>query len=164
MTCAMRKSCGMIFKRFTERLSEINNFNSLFHGLDATKNMPSEELDEILLHAVPNGWSKKAYLQGWDFDMKTFRETCEMFERMEIAEQIYKGKTPLKKYLGQMPTVTVMSGREREENTTRLSTLRRAALASERQKIQSLQVRRRPVQIKHACCMAADIPRSNVNY
>ena len=27
--------------------------------------MPTEELNEIILQAVPNGWKKQAYLQGW---------------------------------------------------------------------------------------------------
>ena len=66
--------------------------------------------------------------------MKKFRETCAMFEIMEIFEQVYKGLTPSKKTLGKIPTVIVISGREREDNTPHLPTLRRAALVSARQK------------------------------
>ena len=69
----MCKPHDMIFKSFTAELKEIINFLPLFHGSYATNNIPPEEINEILLHAVPNGWSKQDYLQGWDFEMKTFR-------------------------------------------------------------------------------------------
>ena len=36
-----------------------------------------------------------------------------MFKQMEIAEQVYKGKTPSKNQLGQIPTVTAVPGIER---------------------------------------------------
>ena len=58
--------------------------------------MPPKELNKIYLHAVLNGWAKQAYLQGWDFEGKSYKETCEIFERMEIAEQYYKGVKPSK--------------------------------------------------------------------
>ena len=60
--------------------------------------MPSEKLNNILLGVVPNGWAKKSYLQGWYFEMKTYKETCDMFEKMEINEQVYKGGTPYIKH------------------------------------------------------------------
>ena len=87
----------MLFKHFTERLTEINNFLNLFPGLDTTKKVTPEELNEILLHTVTNGWAKQDYLQGCDFEMKTFRETCTMFKQIEIAEQVYKGQKTSKK-------------------------------------------------------------------
>ena len=60
MMRAMRKPCNMYFKRFTARLTEIDNFLPLFPGSDPTKNMPAKELNDILLHAVPNGWAKQS--------------------------------------------------------------------------------------------------------
>ena len=45
-----------------------------------------EDINEILLHAVPNAWANKSYIQRWEFEMKTSRETCAMLERMEISE------------------------------------------------------------------------------
>ena len=101
-------STGLI----TIQLIKINNLVTIFPGSDATKNMLPEELNEILLRMVPNGWAKQSHLQVWDFQMKMFIETCTMFEIMEIAEQVYEGKTPSGKYPGQMPTVTVVSGIE----------------------------------------------------
>ena len=106
---AMHKPQGMHFKRFTAKLTEINNFIHLFPGSDATKNIPSEELNEILLHVVPRGYVKQSYLQGWEFEMNTYRETCSMFDQMKISEQVYKGQSHSKKILGKMPTVIVMS-------------------------------------------------------
>ena len=67
----MCKHHDMTFKRFAAKPSEINNFLPFLPGSDATKNMPDKELNEILIHAVPNGWEKQSYLQGQDFEMKT---------------------------------------------------------------------------------------------
>ena len=53
---------------------------------------------------------------------------------MEVAEKSMKVETLLKLQLGQTPNVPVMAGNEREENPPRLTTLRRAALASARKK------------------------------
>ena len=58
--------------------------------------MGPEELNEILLHAVPNYWERKAYLKGWDFEGITYKSTCDMCECMEIAEAIYEGRAPSK--------------------------------------------------------------------
>ena len=100
--CAMRRGIRKprrtTLKRFATRLTEMNKFLPLFPGSDASKKMEMEELDEILLRAAPNGWAKQSYLQGWDFELKTYRETCAMFERMEVADQVYErgtlSKTP----------------------------------------------------------------------
>ena len=48
--------------------------------------MDSEELNEILLHTVTNLWAKKAYTQGWDFEVRSYKDTCKMFKSKEIAE------------------------------------------------------------------------------
>ena len=58
--------------------------------------MPPEEITDILLHNVPNCWETKFYLQGRNFEGKTYKETCEMFDTMEIAGKVYKGVTPSK--------------------------------------------------------------------
>ena len=74
----------------------MNNFLPLFLGSDVTKKMTHEELNEIILHAVPNAWVKQSYLQGWYFEMKTYKETCAMLDWMEIDEQVCKVVTPYK--------------------------------------------------------------------
>ena len=45
-------------RMITIQLIEINNLVPILPGSDATKKMFPEELNEILLRAVPNGWSK----------------------------------------------------------------------------------------------------------
>ena len=74
----------------------MNNFLSLFPGSDASKKIEMEELNGILLHAVTNGWSNQFYPQGWYFELNTYRETCAMYKRMEVAEHIYEGGTSSK--------------------------------------------------------------------
>ena len=56
--------------------------------------MDPEGLNKILLHTIPNLWVKKAYIQGWDFEGKSYKDTYDMFGRVEIAEEIYKGGAP----------------------------------------------------------------------
>ena len=65
MRRAMRKPRSMPFKLFYVQLTSINYFIPLFPGSDASKKMPPEELNEILLHAVSSGWSKQSYIQVW---------------------------------------------------------------------------------------------------
>ena len=89
MRRTMRKPRSINFKRFAARLMEISNFLLLSPGLDVSKKITHEELNEILLHAVPNAWAKQSYLRGWYFEMKTYKETCTLFEIMEISEQVY---------------------------------------------------------------------------
>ena len=47
-----------------------------------------DDLNEIILHIFPNGWAKQSYIKVWDFELKTYRETRAMFERMEVTEQV----------------------------------------------------------------------------
>ena len=57
---AMRKPQSMTFKRFAERLTEMNNFLMLFPGSEASKKMEMEELNEILLDAVTKAFTKQS--------------------------------------------------------------------------------------------------------
>ena len=45
---------------------------------------------------MPNERAKQSDLQGWYFELNTYKETCTMFERMEVAEKVYEGGTPYK--------------------------------------------------------------------
>ena len=88
----MLKPRDIPFKHFAALLRELNSYLPLFPRSSASKKIPPEELNQILLHAVPNGWAKQSYLQGWDFKIKIYKATCKLFERMENAEKIYKGR------------------------------------------------------------------------
>ena len=64
------------------------------------------KLNKILLSSMPNGRSKKAYVQVFYYRTGTLK-IVNMFERMEIDVCIYKGvlEPSYKKLLGQIPTV-----------------------------------------------------------
>ena len=44
---------------------------------------------------MPNSWSKKSYVQGFDCEYISFNKYVNMFERIEITESIYKGVVEL---------------------------------------------------------------------
>ena len=67
------------FKNFAAQITELNHYPPLFYGLIKSKEMDSEELNKILLSILCNDWAKQYYLQGWDFEGKTYKETCDMF-------------------------------------------------------------------------------------
>ena len=75
---------------------EMNNFLPLFPGSDITKKMMPEDLNKILLHAVTNSWAKQYHLQGWYFNINTYKETCAVFEQIKIAIKVYEGGEILK--------------------------------------------------------------------
>ena len=82
---------------------------------------------------------------------------------MEVAEKATKAEQLLKLQLGKTLNVPVMAGNEREEKPPRPPNLRRAALATARQKRQTT---RSIVQKeeKHACCMASGTLRNSKKY
>ena len=84
----MHKHRSMTFKRFAARLTEMKKPLPLFPGSDSSKKITPEEPNEVLQHGFPNAWVNKSYIQGWAFEMKTYMETCAMFEQMEISEQV----------------------------------------------------------------------------
>ena len=96
---AMHKPCKILFKWFVTYLKELNNYLPLFPGSSASKNMLPKELNNIILHAVWDGWAKQVYLHGWNFEMKSYKATYDMFKKMEVAETFYKGFTHSKKLI-----------------------------------------------------------------
>ena len=80
------------FNIFDVRLTNINSYLPLLSGSEKINNLNEADLNKILIHAVPNGWAKQSYLQGWYFESNIIKETCDMLERMEIPEQVYKGR------------------------------------------------------------------------
>ena len=87
MCCAMRKNWDFYFKRFAAQLTELNNYLPLFPGSSNSMKMAPDELNKIILHDIPNGWEKKSYLYYLNFKEKYYEDTCDMFERIEIAKQ-----------------------------------------------------------------------------
>ena len=46
------------------------------------------KLNNIILNSMANSWSKKAYVQSFDYEYIPFKKAVNMFERMKIAESI----------------------------------------------------------------------------
>ena len=73
---------------------DIYSYLPIFLGLRNAKKMAPKEINKILLHAVPNGLEKQSYLQGWDFEGTSYKDTIYIFECMEVAEQVNERGTP----------------------------------------------------------------------
>ena len=59
---------------------KLNNYLPIFPGSSDAKKTAPGELNNILLHAVPNVWENQYHLQEWDFEEKSYKEACKMFE------------------------------------------------------------------------------------
>ena len=59
-------------------------------GATLTVKIGVTELNYILLNSMNNSWSKHAYVQGFDCEYIIFLNAVNMFERMKIADSIYK--------------------------------------------------------------------------
>ena len=66
-------------------------FLDSLHGATLSDKIGVTELNNILLNNIPNSWSNKAYVQGFDFESILYKKYVIMFEQMEISESIYKG-------------------------------------------------------------------------
>ena len=94
MRCAMRKPQDLLFKRFSSRLTELNDYLPLSPGSSAAKKMAPEELNRILRRVIPNSCARQACIKEWYFEGRYYKDTCEVFENIEIAESIYKVGAP----------------------------------------------------------------------
>ena len=57
-----------------------------------------------------------------------------MFKEIEVAEEVYEGNHLIKTLLGKIPTVTVISWNEREDNLRRLTIPRKAKMQAQDKK------------------------------
>ena len=85
MRHATRKPWDLQLNIFVARLTELNNLLQIFPGSSVAKKMNPEELNEILIHAVPNSWAQQSYIQEWDFEEQSYKETCNIFEHTETT-------------------------------------------------------------------------------
>ena len=49
------------------------------------------ELNQIILHSIRNGWSRKTYVKGSDFEAVNLKHAINIFEGMEIADFFDEG-------------------------------------------------------------------------
>ena len=61
------------------------------YGFRYVRQMCEVKINEVILHNIPNGWSKQAFLQEFDFEAMIFKQSVNMFEHMDISETIYGG-------------------------------------------------------------------------
>ena len=61
---------------------------------------------------MPNLWSKKEYVKGFDCESISLKKPVNMLYQMDISESIYEGvvESPYKNLLGQTPTMMVTAG------------------------------------------------------
>ena len=59
MQKAMRKPQDLPFKPLTACFTQLNNYPPLFLESKSNKRIPPDNLNNILLHAVPNSWGKQ---------------------------------------------------------------------------------------------------------
>ena len=72
-------------------LINLNEYLDVLPREKVTDKCFMKKLNEILLNSIPNSWSQQAYVQVFDFEYTTLNKSVNMFERMEIAEYIYRG-------------------------------------------------------------------------
>ena len=68
--------------RYAALLIDINEYLDVLHGEKAIYNNDEMELNKIFLESIPNGWVKKAYVQGFDCGTIDLRTYVNMFEHM----------------------------------------------------------------------------------
>ena len=112
MRRGMKNTRVLKVRRYAARLIYLNEYLASFLGENLYDKFDVTELNEILSNRMPNIRSKQAYFQGFNWEYILFKNTTNMFERMEILESIYKGVVEIyfKNLPGKMPTVLVTSG------------------------------------------------------
>ena len=108
----MSKPHRLKVRLYVDCLVDLNEYLPSFAGSTPTQKIGTTELNEILLNSMPNSWSKQAYVQGFDWKSINLKQSVNLFERMDIAESMFKGvvEPSYKKILGQIPTVLVIAG------------------------------------------------------
>ena len=73
----MRKLRYLNIRRFAVRLTKLDEYLGDFMGCKQSKNMVQEKANCLLVYIMPNIWSKKSYLKGFDFEVP-FKKTVNM--------------------------------------------------------------------------------------
>ena len=84
MHFGMRKICKLKLRRYAERMVEINE-RFIFPGSKESEKIRENQLNEILLQIISNGWISQVYAQGFYFEYVTFKQVINMFDSIEIA-------------------------------------------------------------------------------
>ena len=86
-----KKPRSLKVRRYAARLIYFYEYLASFPGVTMADKIGVNKLNEIILNSTNNSWSKKACVQGFDYESIFKKIAVNMFERMEIAEIIYEG-------------------------------------------------------------------------
>ena len=109
----MHKPQSISFNCFAARLTEINNYLPLFPESSESKKMDSEELNEILLQCVPNGWAKKPIYKDGNSKGGPTRRPARCSSGWKFLNKSTKEEHLLKPPQGKINTVWLLVGNER---------------------------------------------------
>ena len=85
----MRKPQRLKVRRYAALLIDINEYLASFPRLKLTDKIGMTDLNEILLDIMPNSWINQSYVQVFDCEYINFKESVNMFEKIETEESIY---------------------------------------------------------------------------
>ena len=91
MRRGIKKPRSLTVRCYAAHLIDLNEYLASFLGANLTDKIGVTKLNKILISSIPNIWSKRAYVEGFDCESITFKKAVNMFERMEIFESIYEG-------------------------------------------------------------------------
>ena len=113
----IRKPCEILFKRFSTHLMELNNYPPLSLSDQAPPLICT--LKHLMIFSYTPSWTagqEKANLQGWEDEMSSYKATCNIFKRMEVAEKVYgdgtTSKTPIREDSNRASHVSKWQGGE----------------------------------------------------
>ena len=91
MRRCMKNPRRLEVRRYAARFIDLYEYLASFIGSTMANKMVVTKLNKILFKNMPNSCSKQAYVQGFDCETIYLLKAVNMFERMEIAEDIYEG-------------------------------------------------------------------------
>ena len=68
----MKKTRSLTVRCYATQLIDLNEYSESFPGATLNDKIGVTELNEILLNSMPNSWSNKSYVQGFDCESITF--------------------------------------------------------------------------------------------
>ena len=60
-------------RRYEARLIDLNGYLASFPGATMADKICVTELNEIILNSMPNSWTDRAYVQGFDCELISFK-------------------------------------------------------------------------------------------
>ena len=78
----MKEPRALTVRQYTVRLVDVNEYLESLPGATLNDNIGKTQLNEILLHSMPNSWSIQAYVKGFYCESINFKKDVNMLERM----------------------------------------------------------------------------------